>query len=354
MRKIILLCTIFILTIAAMPAHAQMGGLTIIRDTEIEGVLRKWCAPIFNAAGLNPDAVKLILVQSTDFNAFVAGGSNIFIFTGMIQAAKNPGELLGVIAHETGHIAGGHLIRGREAAEHASYQSMLAMILGMGAGMAGGGDAGAAIIAGGQSMAMGNYLSHSRVEESSADQAGLRYMEAAGYSPAGMVTLLNKLKEKEYLPASQQSSYLRTHPLTSDRIAAMQAGTAKSAVKDKPYPAAWDADFKLIQAKLLGFIEPQRVGWTYSDTDTSTPALYARAIAAYRRSEKDKAVQLADQLIAREGSNPYFHEIKGQMLRDFGQLQPAASSYRKAISLKPDAALIRNCSRLRKVSSLRV
>lgn len=342
MRMRFLLCTIvFLASLLAPPARAQMGPLTIIRDTEIETILRKWATPIWQAAGLNPDAVKLILVQSTDFNAFVAGGSNIFIFTGMIQAAKNPGELLGVIAHETGHIAGGHLIRGREAAEHASYQALLATILGMGVGMAGGGDAGSAIVMGGQGVAMSNYLSHSRMEESSADQAGLRYMEASGYNPSGMVTLLNKLKDQEYLPASQQNAYVRTHPLTSDRIAAMQAGAARSALTEKPYPASWNDDYKMIQAKLTGFIEPQRVGWIYSEKDTSTPALYARAIAAYRRSEKDKALALADQLIAREGSNAYFHEIKGQMLRDFGQLKPAAESYRKAISLKPDAALIR-------------
>lgn len=337
-----LLCTILLFAaLLPAPARAQTGGMTVIRDTEIESVLRQWCTPIWNAADLNPDAVKLILVQSTDFNAFVAGGSNIFIFTGMIQTTKNPGELLGVIAHETGHIAGGHLIRGREAAEHASYQAMLATILGMGIGMAGGGDAGSAIVAGGQGMAMASYLSHSRTEESSADQAGLRFMEGAGYSPKGMVTLLEKLKQQEYLPASQQNAYVRTHPLTEDRIAAMEAGAAKSASTNKPYPAAWDEQFKMIQAKLTGFIEPERVAWIYSEKDTSTPALYARAIAAYRRSEKDKALSLINQLIQRDGSNPYFHEMKGQMLRDFGQLPEAANSYRKAISLKPDAALVR-------------
>lgn len=335
-----LLCTMLLLAFAS-PARAQTGGLSIIRDTEIENVLRQWCTPIWNAAGLNPDAIKLILVQSTDFNAFVAGGSNIFLFTGMIQATKNPGELLGVIAHESGHIAGGHLIRGREAAEHASYQSMLAAVLGMGVGMAGGGDAAAAIIRGGQGVAMSNYLAHSRVEESSADQAGLRFMEGAGYSPKGMVTLLEKLKQQEYLPAGQQNSYVRTHPLTGDRIAAMEAGAAKSANTNKPYPAAWDEQFKRIQAKLTGFIEPERVAWIYSEKDTSTPALYARAIAAYRRSEKDKAISLVDQLIGREESNPYFHELKGQMLRDFAQLPQAAAEYRKAVSLKPDAALVR-------------
>jgi predicted Zn-dependent protease len=321
-------------------SRAQQG-LTVIRDTEIEETLRGWMIPIWRAAGLNPDAIKLILVQSTDFNAFVAGGSNIFLYTGMIEQTKNPGELLGVLAHETGHIAGGHLIRGREAAEHASYEAMLATLLGAGATAAGAGDAGSALIVGGQGLAMSNFLAHSRVEEASADQAGLKYLNAAGYSPKGMVTLLTTLKDQELLPPSQQNAYVQTHPLTADRLAAMERGAAQSPVADKPYPAAWDEAFARIKAKLTGFIEPHRVGWIYSDKDTSTPALYARAIAAYRRSEKTQALDLIDQLIGREGSNPYFHELKGQMLRDFGQLDGAAAEYRKAVALKPDAALVR-------------
>ncbi len=336
LRKIVLLLALLIL-----PVSAFAQGMTVIRDTEIEEALRDWTTPIWKAAGLNPDAVKLILVQSPDFNAFVAGGSNIFVYTGMIQTAKNPGELLGVLAHETGHIAGGHLIAGREAMERASYESMLAMLLGVGAGVAGSSEAANAVIIGGQGMAMGSFLSHSRVQESAADQAGLRFLQTSGYSPKGMVTLLETLKSQELMPQSQQSAYVRTHPLTADRIAAMEAGAARSPYMDKPYPDAWTHDFRMIQAKLLGFVEPQRVAWAYSEKDTSEPALYARAIAAYRRSEKDKALALADQLLARSPKNPYFHEIKGQMLRDFGQLPGAAEEYRKAIAAKPDAALIR-------------
>lgn len=329
------------LTLVLLPVQAWAQGMTLIRDTEIEETLRQWCTPIFRAAGLNPDAVKIILVQSTDFNAFVAGGSNIFIYTGMIDKTKTPGELLGVIAHETGHIAGGHLIRGREAMERATYESMLAMILGAGAGLAGAGDAAGGIMAGGQSMAMGSYLAHSRVQESSADQAGLRYLEDVGYSPKGMASLLEQLKDQEYMPASQQSEYMRTHPLTADRLAAVEEGVRKSKVANNPYPAGWDDTFKRIKAKLMGFTQPQQVAWVYSDTDNSVPSLYARAIAAYRRSEKNKALTLTDQLIAQDGKNPYYYELKGQMLRDFSQVNEAAAAYRKAIALKPDAALIR-------------
>lgn len=324
-----------------VPGAFAQQGMSIIRDTEIEDTLRSWAIPIWKAAGLNPDAVKLILVSSPEFNAFVAGGSNIFIYTGMIDTTKSAGELLGVIAHETGHIAGGHLIQGRQAMERASYESMLGALLGIGVGIGGGGDAASAVMAGSQGMAMSDFLAHSRVQESSADQAGLRFMEGAGYSPKGMVTLLEKLKDQEYMPQGQQVAYVRTHPLTADRLSAMEAGAARSKYESTPYPAAWNEAYARIKAKLVAFTEPTRVAWIYSDKDTSTTAIYAKAIAAYRRSEKDKALRLIDEIIAREPKNPYFHEMKGQMLRDFGQVPAAADEYRKAIAAKPDAALIR-------------
>lgn len=336
------LATVFFL-LAFLPSTLwAQQGLIIIRDTEIENALRSWSVPIWQAAGLNPDAVKLVLVQSSDLNAFVAGGANIFIYTGLINAAKNPSELLGVIAHETGHIAGGHLIRGKQAMEHASYEAILATILGIGAAAVSG-DAGAAgaIIKGGQGLALSNLLSHSRVQESSADQAALSYLEKAGFNPSGLASFLGTLKNQELLPASQQSAYLRTHPLTTDRIAAMETGVQKSAYANAAIPADMQDTFLRIQAKLAGFIEPQRVAWIYADKDTSIPALYAKAIAAYRQSKTTEALKLVDQLIAREGNNPWFHEIKGQMLRDFGRIEEAVSAYRQAITLAPDAALIR-------------
>lgn len=336
LRKTIAL--MMFLIVPLMPVQAS--GMTIIRDTEIEETLREWTNPLLVAAGLNPKAVNIILVQSPEINAFVAGGSNIFLFTGLIAAAKNPGELLGVISHETGHIAAGHLIRGREARDRASYESMLAAILGIGAAALGGGEAGAAVVTGGQGAAISNYLSHSRTQESSADQAALRYLESAGYNPSGMVSFLHTMQDQELLPASQQNPYVRTHPMTRERIEAMQAGAAKSAHSDKVYPASWVEGFNRIRGKLIAYIEPQRVSWLYSDNDQSVKAVYARAIAAYRRSDKANALKLVDQLIVAEPNNPYFHELKGQMHKDFGNLEAAATSYRKAIAIKPEAALI--------------
>ncbi len=333
-----LLLGLAVFAVGIPSARAQ----TIIRDTEIEAYLSEWLAPVFKAAGMSQDQVDIVIVQDPQLNAFVAGGANIFIYTGLLQKTENPGEVIGVIAHELGHITGGHLIRGREKMEEASYETMLGMILGAGAAIAtGDGGAMATIGTGTASMAQRKFLSYSRTFESSADQAALRYLDSAAINPTGLMSFMQKLEGQELRPTSQQSEYVRTHPLTRDRVETISSRVQQSAHKDKAYPAKWQEEHKMMLAKLAGFITPEQVAWTYDDRDNSAPSLTARAVAAYRTSDVAKALKLADQLIAKDPNDPYFHELKGQMLVDFGRVREALPSYQKAINLKPDAALIR-------------
>lgn len=321
---------------------AQAAGKMIIRDTEIEKMLRDWTEPVIRGAGLQPDAVNFILVQDSDINAFVAGGPNVFIYTGLLERSDNAGEVVGVIAHELGHISGGHLVRARGAMETASYESLLGMVLGLGAALASGdGNVGAAVGAGSQAAAMNRYLSFSRVQESSADQAALAYMGKAGINPVGLKTFMEKMETQELLPASQQNEYMRTHPLTRNRIDAMTAGYERSANRDKPLPAAWAEQHARMLAKLRGFIAPERVAWDYDPRDTGMASRYARAIAAYRQNNTADALRQMDELLRAEPDNPYFHELKGQMLVDFGRVQDALPSYSRALALDADAPLIR-------------
>lgn len=320
------------------PASAQV----IIRDTEIEEYMGEWFAPIFKAAGMSPDQVKIIIVQDSQINAFVAGGSNIFFNTGLLQKTENPGEVIGVMAHELGHITGGHLIRGREVMEQASYESILSMILGVGAAIAtGDGQAATVIGAGGSSMAQRGFLKHSRTFESSADQAALKYFNAAQLNPIGFESFMRKLEGQEMLPSSQQSEYVRSHPLTRDRIETVERRVEESTYKDKPYPEEWNRQHKMMLAKLNGFISPQQVAWIYDEKDNSLESLTARATAAYRQNDVAKALALSDKLLALEPNNPYSLELKGQMLVDFGKLAQAIPFYEKALVQKPDAGLIR-------------
>ena len=323
--------------------RAQSGNAPIIiRDTEIENILHQWLTPLAKAAGIAPKGVNLVLVQSPQLNAFVAGGANIFLYTGLIERTENPGELIGVMAHELGHIAGGHLIATREAYRRASYESILGAFIGIGAAIAtGNGGAASAIISGSGNVAQRRFLSHSRVQESAADQAALRYMESAQYNPRGLASFFSKLESEELLPTHQQSEYMRTHPLTRDRVETAGNQAQKSPYYNASYPASWDENHARLKAKLIGFINPGRVPWVYDDRDQSVPARYARAIAAYRENQVQKALTEIDGLITLEPSNPYFQELKGQMLVDFGRVPEAISYYKTSVSMLPDARLIR-------------
>ena len=324
-------------------AHAQGARSTsLIRDTEIENYLKEWAKPVIKAADLDPDSVNIILVQDSNINAFVAGGQNIFLYTGLLTKSRNPDEVIGVMAHEMGHIRGGHLIRSRDAMESASYEAMLGTILGIGAAiLTGDGGAAGVISRGSSGMALNNLLAFSRIQESSADQAAISFLERAHLNPQGLVTFMQRLQDEELLPVSQQSEYVRTHPLTGDRVQTLQAGTEKSAYNNTPLPAAWADQHARMLAKLTGFVTPEYVIWNYSEKDNSLAARYARAIAAYRQNKVDEALRLADTLLKDEPRNPYFLELKGQMLTDFGRPGEAVPFYRQATELDPASGLIR-------------
>lgn len=342
MRVIRLVFSSFILLALTGPVATAAEQRIVIRDTEIESIIGDWSTPVMEAAGLSRPQVKIILVQNPDINAFVAGGTNIFLYTGLIVKTETPQELIGVIAHELGHIAGGHLSRTGEVAANASFESIVATLLGIGAAIATG-DSGAAAagVAIGQSTAMNRFLAFSRVQESSADQAGFRFLEAAGVNPEGMISFLEKLSSQELLPASQQSAFARTHPLSRDRIEALEEKLQKSKYAGKPAVATWTEEHARIKAKLIAFVTPQQVSYLYPAKDQTIPARYARAIAAYRGNRVEDALRGIDALLATEPKNPYFHELRGQMLFDFGRSREASVSYEKALVLRPDSGLIR-------------
>ncbi|MGE4313391.1 MAG: M48 family metalloprotease [Pseudobdellovibrionaceae bacterium] len=319
---------------AVTPARAQ----SIIRDTEIENDLKGWTSEIFRAAGLSPSSVNFILIQDTETNAFVAGGMNIFIYTGLIDKTENLDELLGVIAHETGHIAGGHLVRTREAMEAASYEAILGTVLGLGTAIATGqGEAAGTLAQAGNSMATSSFLSHSRIQESSADQAGFSFLDSANIDPEGLLTFLQKMEDQELLPQTQQTEYMITHPLSRNRIDALQGKVKSSSNYGKPLPSNWVAQYQMMKAKLTGFISPERVIWDYPDQDTSLPARYARTIAAYRQHKTDQALKMADGLIASQPDNAYFYELKAQILSESGQMKSALPIYKTAIAKAPSS-----------------
>lgn len=330
-----------VIVMALLLSVQQALAVSLIRDAETEHIIREFSEPVFAAAGLTPSAVRTYLVNAPSINAFVTGGQNIFMHTGTLLQADTPNEVIGVIAHETGHITGGHLSRTQEAVATATAPAILGYLLGVGAIFAGAGDAGLALITGGQTLAERTFLSYSRTQEASADQAALTFLERTGQSGRGLVTFFDKLADQEALSSRAQDPYVRTHPLSRERIAALQARVEASPFRDAKDPPEWQQKLDLVKAKLHGFIDrPQVTLRRYPDTDQSLPARYARAIAYYRIPDTDRAVAAIDALLAEHPDNPYFHELKGQVLFESGRAREAAEAYRAALALLPGQPLL--------------
>jgi predicted Zn-dependent protease len=314
----------------------------LIRDAEIESIIRGYAEPIFNAAGIDPAAVSIYVVADNQLNAFVAGGQNLFLFTGLLMTAENPNQLIGVIAHETGHMAGGHIARLKEKLDNASAEMILAYILGIAAGLAtGDGNATAVVTGAGQSMITRNLLTFTRTQESAADQAALSYLRETGQSSRGLADFLDMMRQKEQLFGADYDPYLRSHPLTPDRMEIAERDAAES-----PYGTVLDSpesieEFDRMRAKLIGFIrELPDVLRDYPDNLQTVPARYARAIAYYRANQLDRSFENLDSLLAEFPDDPYFIELKGQILYEHGQLEEALPFYERSIELAPGEPLL--------------
>ncbi|NFV79242.1 M48 family metalloprotease [Magnetospirillum aberrantis] len=342
--RLFLLATLVLTLVAPVPATAQQTARrSFIRDAEVENTIRAYATPLFQAAGLDPDAVRIHLLVDPTLNAFVAGGQNMFFHTGLLIRSERPSQLIGVIAHETGHISGGHLIRIQDAVGNAATEAVMGMLLGAALGAASGrGDLGSAVMMGSQEIATRNLMAFSRTQEGSADQAALSFLDTTRQSAKGFLEFFEILGDQELLVSTRQDPYVRTHPLTRDRVANVREHVASSPYSNNPDSPEFIEMHKRMRAKLFAFLEsPVRTLQRYKENDNSLDSRYARAIAAYRKPDMDTALPLIDGLIAERPKDPYFWELKGQMLFENGRGIEALEPYRQAVSLLPDNALLR-------------
>jgi predicted Zn-dependent protease len=312
---------------------------SFIRDTEIEADIRTMVTPIWKAAGLEPSALHVYLIDDKQLNSFVAGGQNEFINTGLIMRAETPNQLLGVLAHETGHIAGGHLTRAQQAMRNASIEGIIAMVLGAAAAVVG--RNGAALL-GAEGVAQRAFMQYSVTQEASADQAALNFLDRAGMSSRGLLQFFQILQGEELLTGAHQDPYVRTHPLTQQRIEYVRNHVEHSRYSKVPDSAENIEMLKRIKVKLGAFTSPPSSTLAaYPEKDQSVLARYARAIAYYRIPKLDKALPIIDGLIRDFPKDPYFRELKGQMLFENGRIAEAVQPYEEAVRLAPGAPLLR-------------
>lgn len=331
-----------ILVLLGAPARSA-DRPSFIRDAEIENSIRVWATPLFVAAGLNPGAVRIHLVKDNTLNAFVAAGQNLFLNTGLLVRTENVSQLIGVIAHETGHIAGGHLARMDEALKNASTEALIAMVLaGAAAAASGRADVGSAILMGGSSVAERSLLSFTRTQETAADQAAVSLLDATGQSSKGLLEFMEILGDQELLVTERQDPYVRTHPITSERISFLRNHANESHFTGVQAPPEYAEMHRRMRAKLFSFLElPARTLQRYREEDESLESRYARAIAHYRKPDLARALPLVEDLLAERPADPYFQELKGQILFENGRAPDALAAYQEAVRLLPNSPLLR-------------
>jgi predicted Zn-dependent protease len=328
-----LLALLASLAVAAQPVAAQ----SMLRDAETEQLLKDMLAPLVEASELEPGNVEVVLINDPSINAFVAGGQVIYVHTGLIEAATTANEVQGVLAHELGHITAGHAVRFDERTKAANGISLLSLLLGVGAVLAGAGEAGMGVIAAGQQAAMGSFLSFNRDQEAATDLAGVRYLAGAGISGKGMIAFFEKLRGNEIRSGYSQAdeaAYSRTHPLTGDRIQVLRGLLEDSPAWDAAPDAGLQERFVRAKAKLSGYLsEPRRTLNAFPLADKSIPAHYARAYAYHKEARVDLALAETDALLAAEPDNPWFLELKGQVLLESGRPRDALVPLRRAVEL---------------------
>lgn len=319
------------------PAQAQIN---VLRDAEIEQWIKDYAYPLYSAAGIEPERVNILLIGDPTPNAF-AGGLNMGLHTGLITMADTPNQIEGVIAHETGHMSGGHSARSAEAYAKATRPMLLSVLLAAGAVAAGAPEAGIGLLGLGQNIGLANALKYSRGQEASADQAAVTFLDKVGHSGQGLSEFFGKLRNQQLITGRRINPYMQSHPLANQRITALEKRVTAS-----PFYAVKDSEdeifrLKMIQAKINGFLQEAHVTLRqYPLSDQSEPARYARAVAYYRSADIEKAQREINRLIEWDPENPYFFELKGQMLFEFGHIEESLTPHRRSVELAPSKALL--------------
>jgi predicted Zn-dependent protease len=333
---------LFALVVFGISLPGRSWGQSIIRDAEIEAVVRDWADPIFKAAGLRPEDINIHIINDGSMNAFVTRGQNMFLHTGIILNADTPNELIGVMAHETGHMAGGHLARSDDAMSKAMRPVILTMGLGILAALAGAPDAGAAIIGSAQKNGTVTFYAYTRVLEASTDQAAENYMEATGQSGRGLLSFFQRFRYNEVLSGATRYPYFLSHPLSSERINSLEVRVEESPYKDVVDSPEDIHKLEMIKAKITGFLEDPSITFSkYPEEDTSLPARYARAIANHQAAKTSLALKQIGDLLTEEPDNPYFNELYGQILFETGKARKAIPYHQRAVELRPQSALLK-------------
>ena len=342
LRGLVITVWVILLLSTPLSASTTLSEGAIIRDAEIEEILKSYEVPIFKAAGLNPKDLHLYIIHSNEVNAFAMGAGRIAITTGLLLRADSALQVIGVLAHETAHLAGNHIVRGAEAFEKALLQSIVGIIGGIAAGIAGSPEAAIGLMLGGQELAKRNFLQHSREQESAADQGAARFLDNLGYSCQGMLEFMAILRHDTRSLEDDLDPYLLTHPMTVERIKFFRGHLSRSPHAKAQLPCGFEENFKRLQVKLAAFTaKPESTYSRFPSTDRSLLARYGRAIAYFQDSHIPESLKEVESLTQEFPQDPYFWDLKGQILFESGKIQEATKAYEKAVKLNTHMPLFR-------------
>lgn len=312
---------------------------SFLRDAEIEDALKDFLNPIFKVANMDPKDLRIHLLYNPAVNAAATVEYRIFLNTGLLLKTETASELIGVLAHETGHIADGHVAKIMGASKNMTLAAIAGTLLGLGVAAAGSVEGGTAILASSQGLAMSHFFHYHRGQESIADQLAIKYLTALGWPLSGFYTFMEKLKKQELLSMMSQDAYMRTHPFTAERLQAIEKGV--QAQKAARLPDGFEEKFELIRAKTAAYLYPQRVLQDKIQIQSEMAKMYAVAISLYRLQKISESLEILDQLILHHPKNPYFHEQKADILFREGKLDKALVAINEAVSLSPKSALLK-------------
>jgi predicted Zn-dependent protease len=333
----------YILIFTLFISKSAFAGISLIRDVETEKFLREISTPIFDAANLEKKNIKIYIVNDNSINAFVSGGQNVFVNTGLIRKYNTPDALIGVIAHETGHIAAGHLARSYEGAEKAEGLMLLSYLLGIAAAVGGSPDAAQGLIVGGSQSAERIFMKFTRGQEEAADTHAITYLDKIQYPADGLIELLESFEAEMRAYKGQIDEYLLSHPVSRKRIELIKNRTAHKHFSDKKINQKLQKSMDFILAKFEGYMDdPAQILQKYSDKNDPL-SNYKKAIALFRKGKIQESISLLDQVIAANPKNGFLYEVKGQILFESGNIADSAVAYNKAMKLldNREAALIK-------------
>jgi predicted Zn-dependent protease len=322
--------------------QAAGQGLPLIRDTEIEQLLNDYAQPIFKVApNMGGGRVAVRIVRNESFNAFVMDGRSVFMHTGTLAQADTPNQVIGIIAHEVGHITGGHVAQMQARLARESTRMLLLRALGIGVAIATGrGEA----IAAADEVVIRSFLAERRLQEGAADQAGLSFLTATRQSGRGMLETFERFAQQEYISDAQKDPFVRSHPVATARLQQLRDRVERSPFFNQKDPPELQLRHDLMRAKLAGYLDPPRtIENRYPQSDRSLPARYARAIGRFFRGGPgalEQSVAEVDALIRERPAHPYFYELKGDLLMRAGKIQDAIPPLRHALKLTQGANLI--------------